>query len=80
MCQSVAARGRGEDRGEGGRLGGAGEGTAEPFAVGRVAAVHEQAEPHQIAHQALNAYISYAAVNPRVALQTTRQITEALIG
>ncbi|WP_127938561.1 aminoglycoside phosphotransferase family protein [Nonomuraea polychroma] len=28
----------------------------------------------------LNAYISYAAVNPRVAAQTTRQITEALIG
>ncbi|MFE7189318.1 aminoglycoside phosphotransferase family protein [Kitasatospora sp. NPDC057541] len=29
---------------------------------------------------ALNAYTSYAAVNPRVAAQTTRQITEALIG
>ncbi|MEU9186684.1 aminoglycoside phosphotransferase family protein [Streptomyces sp. NPDC048484] len=28
----------------------------------------------------LNAYVSYAAVNPRVASQTTRQITEALIG
>ncbi len=28
----------------------------------------------------LNAYISYAAVNPRVAAQTTRQITQALIG
>ncbi|MBA2811397.1 aminoglycoside phosphotransferase family protein [Streptomyces sp. KM273126] len=28
----------------------------------------------------LNAYTSYAAVNPRVATQTTRQITEALIG
>lgn len=28
----------------------------------------------------LNAYASYAAVNPRVAAQTTRQITEALIG
>ena len=28
----------------------------------------------------LNAYVSYAAVNPRVAAQTTRQITEALIG
>ncbi|MEV0373318.1 aminoglycoside phosphotransferase family protein [Streptomyces sp. NPDC050636] len=28
----------------------------------------------------LNAYTSYAAVNPRVAAQTTRQITEALIG
>ncbi|MFH8342863.1 aminoglycoside phosphotransferase family protein [Streptomyces sp. AM6-12] len=28
----------------------------------------------------LNAYISYAAVNPRVAAQTTRQITEALLG
>ncbi|NGO42529.1 aminoglycoside phosphotransferase family protein [Streptomyces ureilyticus] len=29
---------------------------------------------------ALNAHLSYAAVNPRVAAQTTRQITEALIG
>jgi aminoglycoside phosphotransferase (APT) family kinase protein len=29
---------------------------------------------------AMNAYTSYAAVNPRVAAQTTRQITEALIG
>ncbi|MFJ8210352.1 aminoglycoside phosphotransferase family protein [Streptomyces sp. NPDC096033] len=29
---------------------------------------------------ALNAYTYYAAVNPRVAAQTTRQITEALIG
>lgn len=29
---------------------------------------------------ALNAYTSYAATNPRVAAQTTRQITEALIG
>lgn len=28
----------------------------------------------------LNAYTSYSAVNPRVAAQTTRQITEALIG
>jgi aminoglycoside phosphotransferase (APT) family kinase protein len=28
----------------------------------------------------LNAYTAYAAVNPRVAVQTTRQITEALIG
>ncbi|WP_404197741.1 aminoglycoside phosphotransferase family protein [Streptomyces tauricus] len=28
----------------------------------------------------LNAYTHYAAVNPRVAAQTTRQITEALIG
>lgn len=28
----------------------------------------------------LNAYTSYAAVDPRVAAQTTRQITEALIG
>jgi aminoglycoside phosphotransferase (APT) family kinase protein len=28
----------------------------------------------------LNAYTSYAAVNPRVAAQTTRQIAEALIG
>ncbi len=28
----------------------------------------------------LNAYTSYAAANPRVAAQTTRQITEALIG
>ncbi|MFG1688143.1 aminoglycoside phosphotransferase family protein [Nonomuraea sp. NPDC049269] len=28
----------------------------------------------------LNAYTAYAAVNPRVAAQTTRQITEALIG
>ncbi|WJY43304.1 aminoglycoside phosphotransferase family protein (plasmid) [Streptomyces sp. P9-2B-2] len=28
----------------------------------------------------LNAYIAYAAFNPRVAAQTTRQITEALIG
>ncbi|WP_406242851.1 aminoglycoside phosphotransferase family protein [Streptomyces anulatus] len=28
----------------------------------------------------LNAYIAYAAVNPRVAAQTTRQITAALIG
>ncbi len=28
----------------------------------------------------LNAYVHYAAVNPRVAAQTTRQITEALIG
>ncbi|MFG1956101.1 aminoglycoside phosphotransferase family protein [Nonomuraea sp. NPDC049028] len=28
----------------------------------------------------LNAYTSYAATNPRVAAQTTRQITEALIG
>ncbi|MFI9103682.1 aminoglycoside phosphotransferase family protein [Streptomyces fildesensis] len=28
----------------------------------------------------LNAYTSYAAVNPRVTAQTTRQITEALIG
>ncbi|MER6951199.1 aminoglycoside phosphotransferase family protein [Nonomuraea sp. NPDC000554] len=28
----------------------------------------------------LNAYTSYAAVNPRVATQTTRQITQALIG
>ncbi|MEV6151446.1 aminoglycoside phosphotransferase family protein [Nonomuraea sp. NPDC052129] len=28
----------------------------------------------------LNAYSSYAATNPRVAAQTTRQITEALIG
>jgi aminoglycoside phosphotransferase (APT) family kinase protein len=28
----------------------------------------------------LNAYTAYAAVNPRVAAQTTRQITEALVG
>jgi aminoglycoside phosphotransferase (APT) family kinase protein len=28
----------------------------------------------------LNAYISYAAVNPRMAAQTTRQITHALLG
>ncbi|MFB9434571.1 phosphotransferase [Streptomyces showdoensis] len=28
----------------------------------------------------LNAYVHYAAVNPRVAAQTTRQIAEALIG
>lgn len=28
----------------------------------------------------LNAYVSYAAVNPRVAAQTTRQIIEALVG
>ncbi len=28
----------------------------------------------------LNAYTSYAAVNPRIAAQTTRQITEALVG
>jgi len=28
----------------------------------------------------LNAYTSYAAVNSRVAAQTTRQITEALLG
>jgi aminoglycoside phosphotransferase (APT) family kinase protein len=28
----------------------------------------------------LNAYISYAAVNPHVAAQTTRQITRALAG
>ncbi|WP_414939113.1 aminoglycoside phosphotransferase family protein [Amycolatopsis sp. cmx-11-51] len=28
----------------------------------------------------LNAYISYAAINPRVAAQTTRQITQALAG
>ncbi|MFD8546836.1 aminoglycoside phosphotransferase family protein [Streptomyces sp. NPDC059649] len=28
----------------------------------------------------LNAYTSYAATNPRIAAQTTRQITEALIG
>ncbi|MGA4844002.1 aminoglycoside phosphotransferase family protein [Streptomyces sp. G45] len=28
----------------------------------------------------LNAYVSYAAVDPRVAAQTTRQITQALIG
>jgi aminoglycoside phosphotransferase (APT) family kinase protein len=28
----------------------------------------------------LNAYVSYAAVNPRVAAQTTRQITQALAG
>ncbi|MEV6909171.1 aminoglycoside phosphotransferase family protein [Amycolatopsis sp. NPDC051071] len=28
----------------------------------------------------LNAYVSYAAVNPRVAAQTTRQITQALLG
>jgi len=28
----------------------------------------------------LNAYVSYAAVNPRVAAQTTRQITQALVG
>ncbi len=28
----------------------------------------------------LNAYTSYAAVNPRVAAQTTRQVTQALIG
>jgi aminoglycoside phosphotransferase (APT) family kinase protein len=28
----------------------------------------------------LNAYISYAAVNPRIAAQTTRQITAALTG
>ncbi|MEU8749459.1 aminoglycoside phosphotransferase family protein [Streptomyces chartreusis] len=28
----------------------------------------------------LNAYTSYAAVNPRVAAQTTRQITQALLG
>ena len=28
----------------------------------------------------LNAYTSYAAVNPRVAAQTTRQITAALVG
>ncbi|MGN9845841.1 tyrosine-type recombinase/integrase [Nonomuraea sp. H19] len=28
----------------------------------------------------LNAYIHYAAIHPRVAAQTTRQITEALIG
>ncbi len=28
----------------------------------------------------LNAYTSYAAVNPRIAAQTTRQITQALVG
>ncbi|MFG1948253.1 aminoglycoside phosphotransferase family protein [Nonomuraea sp. NPDC048826] len=28
----------------------------------------------------LNAYTAYAAVNPRIAAQTTRQITEALVG
>ncbi|MEV5888161.1 aminoglycoside phosphotransferase family protein [Nonomuraea fuscirosea] len=28
----------------------------------------------------LNAYTTYAAINPRIATQTTRQITEALIG
>ena len=28
----------------------------------------------------LSAHTAYAAVNPRVAAQTTRQITEALIG
>ncbi|MEV7045218.1 hypothetical protein [Amycolatopsis sp. NPDC051061] len=28
----------------------------------------------------LNAYISYAAVNSRIAAQTTRQITQALAG
>jgi aminoglycoside phosphotransferase (APT) family kinase protein len=28
----------------------------------------------------LNAYTSYAAVNPRIAAQTARQITQALIG
>nr|WP_279626621.1 aminoglycoside phosphotransferase family protein [Amycolatopsis regifaucium] len=28
----------------------------------------------------LNAYVTYAAVNPRVAAQTTRQITQALLG
>ena len=28
----------------------------------------------------LNAYTTYAATNPRIATQTTRQITEALIG
>lgn len=28
----------------------------------------------------LNAYTSYAAVNPRIAAQTTRHITQALIG
>ena len=28
----------------------------------------------------LNAYSSYAAVNPRVAAQTSRQITQALLG
>jgi aminoglycoside phosphotransferase (APT) family kinase protein len=28
----------------------------------------------------LNAYVSYAAVNPRVAVATTRQITQALLG
>jgi aminoglycoside phosphotransferase (APT) family kinase protein len=28
----------------------------------------------------LNAYTTYAAVNPRIAAQTTRQITEALVG
>ncbi|MEO3876017.1 aminoglycoside phosphotransferase family protein [Nonomuraea sp. B12E4] len=28
----------------------------------------------------LNAYLSYAAVNPQIAAQTTRQITEAIVG
>ena len=28
----------------------------------------------------LNAYVSYAAVNPRIAANTTRQITHALAG
>lgn len=32
--------------------GGAGEGAAEPFAVGRVAAVHEDAQAHEVAYEA----------------------------
>ncbi len=32
------------------------------------------------AQHGLNAYTSYAAVNPRVAAQTSRQINQALTG
>src|SRR5699024_2745498 len=39
-------------RGELRRPGGTGEGAAEPFGVGRVAAVHEQVQAHEVADQA----------------------------
>lgn len=41
-----------EDRGEAVARSGVGEGAAEPFAVRRVAAVHEEAQAHQVAGQA----------------------------
>lgn len=52
---------------------------AREHLIGRPLADRDRATRAAIA-TGLNAYTAYAAVNPRVAAQTTRQITEALIG